>query len=184
MEYWLGQVDLWSDATEITWSPWQEVAARRSFVKRPAREFMFPILAEAAADIVRAGGYVTVGAHGELDGRGTQWEMWTLGFGMEPIEVLESATIHGAHFLGLENELGSLAVGKLADLVVLDRNPLDDLRATAEIRYVMKGGQLFEAETLKQVWPFERPYGPHPWTNSGITRSDVRDDDYWNRNQQ
>ena len=68
IEYWYGANDLWEDSKLMHWSPWQETASRRSFVKKPAREFMFPILAEGAADMKRAGAYIAVGAHGEQDG--------------------------------------------------------------------------------------------------------------------
>ena len=181
LEYWLGERDLWQDPLQLAWSPWQEIAARRSFVKKPAREYIFPIVAEGAADIARAGGYVAVGAHGEVDGLGAHWEIWALAEAMTPLEALAAGTISGARFLGLEQDLGSIEPGKLADLAVLDGNPLDDIRATASVSIVLVGGNLFDARTLRQSWPLDRPYGPRPWTNDGIRRSDIRADDYWDR---
>ncbi len=91
------------------------------------------------------------------------------------------AFILAARFLGLENEIGTLEAGKLADLVVLNANPLDDIRQTTDIRYVMIDGNLYDRSTLDQVWPLERAYGPHPWTDDDITRRDVRGDEFWNR---
>jgi hypothetical protein len=181
LEYWLGVDDLWRDEKVLEWNPWQRVAARRSFVKKPPREFMFPVLAHGAADIMRAGGRVAVGAHGEQPGLGTHWELWTLGVAMTPLEVLTAATMHSAHFLGLEHDLGSIANGKIADLVVLNSNPLDDLRNTTDIALVMKAGTLYDAGTLDRVWPERVPYGPHPWTNDFIRRTDLRGDEYWDR---
>ena len=181
LEFWLGERDLWLDPLQLKWSPWQEIAVRRSFVKKPAREFIFPLIAEGAADIARAGGHVAVGAHGEVDGLGAHWEMWALGEAMTPLEALKAGTISAARFIGLEQDIGSIEVGKLADLAVLDHNPLEDIRLSSEVSLVLVGGNLFDARTLRQTWPIERDYGPRPWTNDDITRTDVRADDYWDR---
>jgi imidazolonepropionase-like amidohydrolase len=82
---------------------------------------------------------------------------------MPNLEVLKSATIHGAEAMGLAQDLGSLEAGKLADLVVLNKNPLDDIHNTNTIRYVMKDGELFEGDTLNQIWPAEKKLAPLWW---------------------
>jgi Tol biopolymer transport system component/imidazolonepropionase-like amidohydrolase len=181
LEYWLSLVDPWQDPKQMRWTPWREAAARRTFVTKPLAEYIFPILAEGAADLKRAGGYLPTGAHGEQDGLGTHWEMWAYGLALKPREALEAASSDAAHFLGLDREIGSIAVGKLADLVVLNANPLADLRRSTDIALVMKAGRLFDATTLDEIWPDRRPYGPRPWDGPDATRSDVRADDYWNR---
>lgn len=127
-------------------------------------EFSFDEAAAAAAEIQRAGGLVGVGGHGQLQGLGYHWEMWALAMGgMTPREVLQAATIDGAKIIGFAEDLGSLEVGKLADLVVLRRNPLDDIRNTNSVHYVMKNGELYDGDTLDQVWPVERPLAPFWW---------------------
>ena len=127
-------------------------------------EFLFPLFAAEAAKIQRAGGLVGVGGHGELQGLGYHWEMWALGMGgMTPAEVLKAATIDGAHIIGFEQDLGSLEQGKLADLVVLDKNPLEDIHNTNTIRYVMKNGELFEGETVNQIWPVRKELPAFWW---------------------
>jgi Tol biopolymer transport system component len=181
IEYWLGQEDLWRNDKVLSWTPWQRVATRRGFIRKPVEEYILPIAAQGAAKIKRAGGYLPVGAHGEQDGLGSHWELWSYGLGMEPIEALEAGTLDGAHFLGLEREIGSVTVGKLADLVVLNGNPLEDLRQTANIRYVMKAGRLRNATTLDEMWPGTKRYGAKWWNPEEMLRADVRADDYWDR---
>jgi hypothetical protein len=137
-------------------------SARRPWFRK--QEHVFPQLAASAAKIVRAGGRVCVGGHGQLQGIQVHWEMWALeSGGLTPHEVLRAATLHGAQAIGYAQDLGSLEAGKLADLVVLDADPLADLRNTARIRYVMKNGELFDGSTLDQVWPAAKPLGRLWW---------------------
>jgi predicted amidohydrolase len=137
---------------------------RRRRVWARKDEFVFPMAAEAAAKIQRAGGLIGVGGHGQLQGLGYHWEMWALAMGgMTAREVLKAATIDGAKIIGFAQDLGSLEPGKLADLVVLDRNPLQDIRNTNSVRYVMKNGELFEGETLDQIWPVQKTLPKFWW---------------------
>ena len=101
--------------------------------------------------------------------------------GTGPMGALEVATIHGAHFLGMEQDLGSIAVGKVADLLVLNANPLDDIRNTANIRLVMKAGRVWEAETLNELWPEDKAFGDHRWVDEDMLRASDRPIDYWDR---
>jgi hypothetical protein len=137
---------------------------RRRRVWARKDEFVFPAAAASAAKIQRAGGLVGVGGHGQLQGLGYHWEMWGLAMGgMTPREVLKAATIDGAKIIGFDQDLGTLEAGKLADLVVLDRNPLDDIRNTNSVLYVMKNGELFEGDTLTQIWPVKKELPPFWW---------------------
>ena len=87
-----------------------------------------------------------VGSHGQLQGLGYHWELWaTQSGGMSEHDALRVATALGAEAIGLDGDLGSIEPGKLADLVVLEANPLDDIRNTNRIRYVMKNGRLYDA---------------------------------------
>jgi len=127
-------------------------------------EQVFPRLAAQDAKIIKAGGKVMIGSHGEFQGLGYHWEMWALASGnMGSMEVLRAATIHGAEAIGLAQDLGSIETGKLADLIVLNKNPLDDIHNTNTIRYVMKDGELFEGDTLNEVYPVQKPLAPLWW---------------------
>ena len=140
-----------------------DMSRRRRVWARPD-EFVFPLAAEAAAKIQRAGGLIGVGGHGQLQGLGYHWEMWAFAMGgMTPREVLKAATIDGAKIIGVDQDLGSIEPGKLADLVVLDRNPLQDIRNTNSVRYVMKNGELYEGDTLDQIWPVQKPLPKFWW---------------------
>ena len=81
------------------------------------------------------------------------------------MEVLKSATIHGAEAIGLARDLGSIEPGKLADMVILNQNPLDDIHNTNTIGFVMKNGELFQGDTLNEVYPVEKPLAPLWWWN-------------------
>ncbi|MCH7576038.1 MAG: PD40 domain-containing protein [Candidatus Marinimicrobia bacterium] len=120
--------------------------------------------AKAAKALSDAGVPVSLGAHGQLDGLAAHWELWMfVQGGMTPLEALQSATINGATYLGMEADLGSLKVGKLADLLVLSANPLEDIRNSELVERVMLGGRLYDAATLNQQWPTATRRKPLYW---------------------
>jgi Tol biopolymer transport system component len=124
-------------------------------------EYEFPKHAAQMAKLLRAGGLVGVGSHGQLQGLGYHWEMWMLASGgMTPMEVLRCATVNGSKIVGRPQDIGSLEPGKLADLIILDKNPLVDIHNTNTVHWVMKNGELYEGDTLDQVWPQQKKLGP------------------------
>jgi len=174
MDYWYSDSDLMKDKKLLYWLPEADLAARRSFMKRPISQYSFPILAEGVWDMAQQGALPTIGSHGELHGKGAHFEVWSHATATPPLEVIRYATFNGAHFLGLDDELGTVEVGKLADIVILNSSPLDNIRNTTDIAWVMKGGQLYNADTLDKVWPDEQPYGARPWVNKDAMRRDVQ----------
>jgi len=172
-EYWYQESDTWKDPKLRRWLPWvQYIPQTRTRTLRPATDYSYPFIAQAIADVVAAGGYGAIGAHGQHNGPGGHYEVWMAAAGMPPIKALEVASLHGARFIGREQDLGSLEVGKLADLMVLNSNPLTNIRNTMDMMYVMKGGVLYDDETLDEVWPTAKPYGRYPWVNADVLKSD------------
>jgi len=105
-----------------------------------------------------------MGSHGQLQGLGAQWEIWNIASGGMPnYDVLRVATIFGAEAIGHEKDIGTLEAGKLADLQVLDKNPLEDIKNTNTIRYVMKNGRLYDGNTLDEVYPSKRALQHFVW---------------------
>lgn len=166
LEHYLATSDLPHDPKQRNWVNWQWLARKQSYSLRPLSEYPVMLSAEAAKDIVRAGGKVGVGGHGQEQGLGTHWEIWTFGLSMTPQEALEAATIANARYLGLDRDLGSIEAGKIADLIVLKADPTADLRNSTKIDFVIKDGRMFDAMTLDQRWPEVVPYGPRRWTQS------------------
>jgi hypothetical protein len=117
----------------------------------------FVYVASIEAAIFKQGGHIGLGAHGNDPGIGSHWELWAMQRGgLTNLEALRVATISGAEALGLQKDLGSLEPGKIADLIVLDKNPLDDIHNTLSIDYVMKDGVLYDGNTLNTIWPVKK----------------------------
>jgi imidazolonepropionase-like amidohydrolase len=151
------------------WVPWElldNMIRRRTQWFLP-EEYGHAQIAKGVADIVRAGGRAGLGSHGQLQGLGAHWETWNLqSGGLTPHETLRVVTLFGAEAIGLQQDIGSLEPGKMADLLVLDRNPLENIRNTNSIRYVMKNGELYDADTLNTVWPEQKTLPKQFWWDS------------------
>lgn len=127
-------------------------------------QHVFERHARFVKDLVEAGGYAGVGSHGQLQGLGYHWELWAMASGgLSNHDALKVATIQGAFAIGLATDIGSIEAGKLADLVILDENPLDDVRHTTAIDAVMMNGRLFDADTLNEVYPRAKALSPLWW---------------------
>ena len=150
--YWYQHTDVWKEPILSRWVP------RRILDARSRRRFMIPDEEQnslsVAATAKRIGDLsvpVSIGAHGQREGLGAHWDMWsfTLG-GMTPHQALATGTINPARSYGLDRDIGSIEQGKLADLIVLDANPLDNIRNTTSIRYTVANGVVYDSN-LDQV---------------------------------
>jgi imidazolonepropionase-like amidohydrolase/Tol biopolymer transport system component len=160
--YWYAHTDVWKHPLLSRYVP-RTVLEPRSVRRETAPEEDFNILrvARTATQLSRAGVNTMIGAHGQREGLGAHWEMWmfVLG-GMTPMEALRTATINPARNFGFDKDLGSIEPGKLADLVVIDGNPLADIRQSDHIAQVMQNGRLFDARTMNQLAPVAKTRKP------------------------
>jgi Tol biopolymer transport system component/imidazolonepropionase-like amidohydrolase len=157
--YWYDRTEVWKNDRLLSFIPPSIVDSRsRRRTTSEYGDYGHIDVSKAVKLIADGGTKVNMGSHGQIQGLGAHWEMWMLAQGgMSPINVLRSATINGAAYLGLDKELGSLEPSKLADMVILNDNPLDDIRNTETIKYVMVNGRLYDAESMNEVGNREKP---------------------------
>ena len=150
--YWYQHTNVWENERLLTFTPRDVIDPRsRRRVMAPEDDFGHVLASQSAKKLADAGVVINMGAHGQIQGMGVHWEIWMLAQGgMAPIDTLRAATINSAKSLGFDREIGSIEPGKLADLVVLDRNPLENLRNTESIFRVMLNGRLYDT-SLNEV---------------------------------
>lgn len=158
--YWYQHTEVWKEPKLRTFFPrhvLDERSRHRTMAPEEEYENGYILVSKSCTRLQNAGVNINLGAHGQLQGMGAHWELWMLAQGgMSNLQALRCATLNGARYLGMDREIGSLAPGKLADLIVLDKNPLDDIRNSNSVRYTMVNGHLYDAATMNEVGNHDR----------------------------
>lgn len=168
-EYWYDRSNVWENLHLMSFTP-KSVVLPRSIrrPRAPDAHYNHVFVAEEAHQLNRLGVPVVIGAHGQLAGLGAHWELWMMEQGgFSPFEALRGATLDGARYFGMDAEIGSIEPGKLADLVLIDGNPLQNLRDSEKVRYTMLNGRLYDASTMNQIAPAKVERAPFFFERAG-----------------
>ena len=149
--YWRQATDVFDNPLLVHTPPKMLLAATARRTKAPEWAFVDDNSAREAKKLAERGVKVSIGAHGQQAGIGAHWELWSFARGgMSAVEALRAGTIEPARSLGMDKDIGSLEVGKLADLVILTADPAQDIRNSDDIAQVMLGGRLYDARTMNE----------------------------------
>ncbi len=163
--YWYQKTNVWENPRLSKFVPSFILDPRsRRRVMAPDDEFNHFNEARIAANLEKAGVSVNTGAHGQREGLGLHWELWMLvQGGLSPHEALRCATWNGARSLGMDRDIGTLQAGKLADIIVIDGNPLQDIRQSEKVAWTMVNGRLYDAATLNETGSREKKRAKYWW---------------------
>ncbi|MEP2990266.1 MAG: amidohydrolase family protein [Parasphingorhabdus sp.] len=150
--YWRQATDIFEHPLLVHTPPNRLAATSKRRTKAPEGDFVDDDNAREAKKLMEKGVLVSIGAHGQQAGIASHWELWSfVRGGMSPIQALRTGTIDSAKSLGMDQDIGSLEVGKLADLVVLDADPTENIRNSDKVHRVMIGGRLYDPTTMNEV---------------------------------
>nr|MBA2745192.1 amidohydrolase family protein [Flavisolibacter sp.] len=168
--YWYQHTNVWEKQRLLRFTPRNVVDTRsRHRIMLPEEEYIngHILVSQHLKKLNDVGVKINMGAHGQLQGLGAHWEIWMMQQGgMSNLEALKTATINPAQSLGFDQWIGSIEVGKLADLLIMDLNPLENIRNTESIRYTMINGRLYDAETMNEIGNYNKERPKFYWENS------------------
>ncbi|WP_316766784.1 amidohydrolase family protein [Pedobacter frigiditerrae] len=156
--YWYDRTNVWENERLLAFTPRSIIDSRsRRRTTSEYGDYNHIDVSKSVKQIADGGTKINLGAHGQIQGLGAHWELWMfVQGGATPLQAIRNATLNGAHYLGMDKEIGSLEVGKLGDLVVMDSNPLDDIRNSERIKYVMVNGRLYDSMTMNETGTREK----------------------------
>lgn len=160
--YWYDKTEVWKHPRLSRYVPMDQLAPRS--MRRPTapeHHYNHFNVVKTANELKEVGVVANIGAHGQREGLGAHWEIWMFAQGgMTALEALRTATLNPAITFGMDHQLGSIEVGKLADLIVINGDPLQDIRVSDQVIYTMVNGRLFDAETMHEIGLRERQRQP------------------------
>ncbi|WP_100658673.1 amidohydrolase family protein [Alteromonas flava] len=152
-EYWYDRTEVWKNERLMRYTPNFLIESRS--IRRPTapdNQYNHIDIASYAKVLRDNGVGVHIGAHGQREGLAAHWELWIMEQGgFTPWEALRGGTIDGAVHLGMDKDLGSIEVGKLADLAVIEGDVLNDLSRSEYVTYTVLNGRVYEAATMNEV---------------------------------
>ncbi len=163
--YWYRYTKVWANERLLSFVPRFVIdpRARRRFTA-PEEEYNHIRIAAYCKTLVDAGGHVQLGAHGQMAGLAAHWELWSfVQGGMTELQAIRAATIDGARYVGLDLDIGSLEKGKLADFIIIDGNPLEDIRQSESISLTVINGRVFDAKTMNEIGNEPQKRKPFFW---------------------
>ena len=167
--YWYQKTNVWENKRLLNFTPRSVIDARsrhRTMIPDAEYDNGFILVSKSCKKLTDAGVKVNMGSHGQIQGIGAHWELWMLQMGgLTPLQAIRCATQNGADYIGMGNQIGSLEKGKLADLVVMEKNPLEDIRNTESIINVMVNGRLYDAETMNEIGNYNNKRSKFYWEN-------------------
>jgi len=169
--YWYQNTDVWTKERLLTFTPRALVDSRsrhRTMIPQEEYDNGHILTSQSCKALQDAGVNINLGAHGQLQGLGAHWELWMLEQGgMTNMQALRAATMNGAEYLGMGDQLGSIKVGKLADLIVIDGDPLTNILDTENVTHTMINGRLYDAATMNELTGDQKERTQFYWEQEG-----------------
>lgn len=165
--YWYQHTNVWENEKLLKYTPRAVIDTRsRHRTMVPDEEYVNGhfLTSKSLKKLSDNGVTINMGAHGQIQGIGAHWEIWMMEQGgMTPLEALKTATVNPAQSLGLDDWIGTLQPGKLADLIIMDKNPLENIRNTESVKYVMINGRLYDTDTMNEIGNYNKPRSKFFW---------------------
>lgn len=169
-DYWYQKTNVWENKRLLNFFPRSIIDSRsrhRKIIPEEEYENGFILVSKSCKKLMDAGVKVNLGSHGQIQGIGAHWELWMLQMGgITNLQAIRCATQNGADYIGMGDQIGSLEKGKLADLIVMDKSPLENIRNTESIKYVMVNGRIYDAETMNEIGNYDKKRSKFFWEQS------------------